>query len=889
MTLQDAFSKPFDSASTESELRSYWENNKFFHAARNPKKQSYTICIPPPNVTGDLHMGHVLNNSLQDILIRWNRAAGKEACWIPGTDHASIATEAKVTQMLKEKGINKRDIGRAEFLKHAWAWKEEYGGRIVSLLKLLGCSCDWERLVFTMDENYSKGVLKAFVTLYNEGLIYRASRLVNWCPVSQSVISDEEVNHEEKNGSLWHIRYPVEGDASNYVVVATTRPETLLGDLAVAVHPSDERYTHLIGKNVIVPICNRPVPVIADHYVEKDFGTGVVKITPAHDMNDFAVGKRHKLGLLNVMNPDATLNDKAPQEYQGLDRFVARKKIVAELEAKSLLEKIEPHKLSVGISQRGNVPIEFLLSDQWYIRMQPLAEKALDATRSKRLKLVPEFNEKIWEHWLTNIQDWCVSRQLWWGHQIPVYTCGNCKHEICVVETPNSCPKCHHTKLTQDPDVLDTWASSWLWPFGVHGWGSPSEENKKDLEYFYPTDSIVTGADIIFFWIARMVMAGEHFTGKTPFHSVYFTPIVRDAKGRKMSKSLGNMPDTIGLMKKYGTDALRFSIVNQSVPGQDILWADDSCEIGRTFANKIWNVTRFLLMYCEKLGVNAAEHTFENLSQTHKDPLLGWVTSEFFDAVRKSHAGVSNFEFSRYTSAVYEFTWMKFCDWFVELMKPQLAEGSEPAAAKATLSSALSLFDGVLRLIHPVMPFITEDIWLKLSPSRKGQTLGRQPLPLPDASRIDESAIAAMQEVQAVVSAARTIRGQFNIHPTTELNVFLNGKADRFGALVPQMEFLAKAKFHFSATKPKFSSTTLVNGIEISVDLDGLVDPSVEKDRLKKKIDKLEQAIASTEKRLANKEFVKGAPEHIIAGAKKQLDDNQKELAVLKQSYKALG
>lgn len=882
VTLLDTFSKPFEPKDSEAKLRSYWDEHRFFHATRNPNKKPFTIVIPPPNVTGDLHMGHVLNNTLQDILIRWNRAVGKEACWIPGTDHASIATEAKVTQMLKEKGIDKRAIGRQEFLKHAWAWKENYGGRIVNLLKLLGCSCDWERLVFTMDDSYSKSVIKAFVTLYKEGLIYRNMRLVNWCPLSKSVISDEEVFHEERNGSMWHIRYPIEG-SSEALIVATTRPETLLGDLAVAVHPDDDRYKHLVGKYVTVPICNRRVPIIADSYVDKEFGTGVVKITPAHDMNDFAVGKRHNLGLLNVMNPDATLNENAPEAYRGLDRFVARKKLVADIDALGLLEKVAPHKLSVGISERGNVPIEFLLSEQWYVNMKPLAERALNATRTKKLKLLPAFQEKVWEHWLTNIQDWCVSRQLWWGHQIPVYTCLKCKNEMCEEHRPQACSSCGHPVLKQDEDVLDTWASSWLWPFAVHNWADPSEENKKDLEYFYPTDAIITGADIIFFWIARMVMAGEHFMGQTPFHTVFFTPIVRDAKGRKMSKSLGNSPDTLQLISKYGTDALRFAIVNQIVPGQDIHWSDDSCDIGRTFANKVWNVTRFLLMHCEKHGIDVTQSSFEKL-EPQNSPVLGWIASEFFDTVQHSHDAIENYEFARYTGAMYEFTWMKFCDWFIELIKPVLADESRAEEAKHTLTFALHLFDGVLRMLHPAMPYLTEEIWLQLSPARKGKSIGLQRLPTPNKNFVDEKSIEAMQEVQHVVSAIRTVRGQFKIHPTTELSVVLNTAPQRFGKLIAQMEFLSKAKYQFNVTKPKFSSATLVNGVEVFVDLQGLVDPKEERERLTKKIEKISQAIAGTEKRLANTEFVKGAPEHIIAGAKKQLEDNTSELALLKQS-----
>ncbi|MEN9811025.1 MAG: hypothetical protein RLZZ488_2592 [Pseudomonadota bacterium] len=893
MARRDVFEKPFEPNQIEGHLRDYWESHKFFKAQRDANKKAYTIVMPPPNVTGDLTMGHVLNNTLQDILIRWNRADGKAACWIPGTDHASIATEAKVTKMLAEQGISKRDIGREEFLKHAWAWKEKYGGRIVSLLKTLGVSCDWDREVFTMGPEYSKAVIKAIVKLYKDGLVYRGFRLVNWCPVSQSVISDEEVNPEERNGHLWHIRYPVEGKAGQFLIVATTRPETLFGDLAVAVHPDDERYSSLIGQKVIVPVCNRAIPVIADTYVEKDFGTGVVKITPAHDMNDFAVGERHKLGLLNVMNPDATMNDKAPQAYQGLDRFVARKKLVAELESAGLLEKITPHKMVVGISERGGVPIEYYLSEQWYIKMDKLAEIALNATRGGQLKLHPPHMEKIWEYWLTNIKDWCISRQLWWGHQMPMYTCQSCGHVACAEEHPAACEKCGHAKLTQDSDCLDTWASSWLWPFGVHNWADPTEEQKKDLQYFYPTDIIVTGPDIIFFWIARMIMAGGYFTDTTAFKDVYFTPIIRDSKGRKMSKSLGNSPDVNALIAKYGTDALRFSVINQVVLGQDIFWSDDACELGRTFANKIWNATRFLLMNAEKHGVDSSAVSFDQLNRRPDDTLLGWMTSEFFAVVQKAHDSIGKLEFAQYTSSLYEYVWMVYCDWFVELCKPRFADpatlsDAQKQLAGETIRTALQLLDGVLRLLHPVMPFVTEQIWQNLG-NHAGKTVGQAALPRPREDMLDTQAIAAMREVQSVVGAVRAVRGQFSIHPAADLKVTVNTSKDRFGLMVPQMEFLARAAFSFSSQRPALCGTALAGGIEVFVDLAGFVDPAAERDRLGKKIQKVEQTLEGIRKRLSNEEFVKSAPANIVAGAREQLAANENELAVLQASLKSLG
>lgn len=893
MSNLDAFNKAFEPSQIEQRLRAFWSDNAFYRAKRDPSKKPYTIVIPPPNVTGDLHMGHMLNNTLQDVLIRWNRGNGKAACWIPGTDHASIATEAKVTATLAKQGINKKEIGREAFLQHAWEWSNNYRNRIVGLLKALGISCDWERETFTMDENYSKGVIKAFVQLYKDGLVYRGYRLVNWCPFSQSVISDEEVTMQEKNGSLWHIRYPVEGKPGEFVVVATTRPETLFGDLAVAVNPADDRYANLIGKNVLVPVCNRAIPVIADSYVEKEFGTGVVKITPAHDPNDFEVGNRHNLGLLNVMNPDASMNENAPESYRGLDRFVARKKLVAELEASGLMEKIEPYKNTVGISERGGVPIEYYLSEQWYLRMQPLAELALNATRTKKLKLVPAHTEKIWEHWLVNIKDWCLSRQLWWGHRIPVYYCDKCKHIHCAENAPHACEKCGSASLTQDNDVLDTWASSWLWPFGVHNWANPSEEQKKDLEYFYPTDIIVTGPDIIFFWIARMVMAGEYFMKKTPFHHVYFTGIVRDEKGRKMSKSLGNSPDIFEVTSKYGTDAMRFAIVNQLVTGSDIMWEDESCEMGKHFANKLWNCGRFLLMNCDKVGVKPNELTSSNLptrSQKTLDPLLRWIISEFFDTVRKSHAGIENYEFSQYSSSMYEFTWMVFCDWFVELIKPRFAEGANSDVAKETLETAFEIYEGVVRLLHPLMPYISEEIWQNIfAPAGAPTSVGFQAIPTPNPAAIHEQAIRHMRDVQSVVSTVRTIRGQYTIHPGAELRATINSAAEKFGEMVPMMEFLAKAKFSFSSTRPNLCAAALANCLEVFVDLEGHVDIAAERARVQKRLEKVEQTIAGVEKRLSNQEFVKSAPTNIVEGARKQLAENQKERAMLLESMDSLG
>jgi valyl-tRNA synthetase len=890
VTQYEAFSKAFEHLHIEKKLGAYWNKYNFYKSSPQSTKKPYTIVMPPPNITGDLTMGHMMF-TLQDLLIRWHRAQGYEACWIPGTDHASIATEAKVTKLLLEKGILKKNLSQEEFLKHVWEWKKNYGERIESDLKSLGISCDWSRNTFTMDPHYSAAVRKAIVKLYKDGFIYKSQKLVNWCPVSQSVISDEEVFPQERDAHLWYVRYPVEHSLKEYLVVATTRPETLFGDLALAVNPNDERYAHFVGKYVFVPLCNRKIPVIADYYVEKDFGTGVVKITPAHDPNDFQVGQRHHLGLLNIMNPNATLNDQVPKNYQGLDRFVARQKLIEELAQRSLLEKTMPHKLVVGISERGQVPIEYYLSTQWYIKMETLAQMTLTATRSGRLKLIPSYQEKTWEHWLTNIQDWCISRQLWWGHRMPMYTCDSCGHLHCEEHAPSHCEKCLTTHLTQDPDVLDTWASSWLWPFGVQHWGaqSPSFTQQEDMNYYYPTDVMITGADIIFFWVARMVMAGEYFTGKTPFHTCYFTPIVRDSLGRKMSKSLGNSPDVSKIMRTYGTDAMRFSLIHQIVSGQDIFWKDTACEFGRNFANKLWNAARFLTQNAQKLEINPGNCSFDQLEHTsYNDPLIHWLLSEFFEMVEKSHKHISCYEFSQYTSTLYEFVWMIYCDWFVELIKPLFVDASQKKSSQEILNFAFQIFDGILRILHPIMPFITEEIWLQINPNRSGKSIGFEKLPEPNSKMIDKNALQHMREIQAVVLAVRAIRGKFNIHPGAQLSVYVSAPQSHFGTFVSQMEALAKSTFYFNTTAVGFCAPTLANKIEVFVSLEGFVDKETERYRLLKKIEKINSTIHALEKKLNTSSFVKGAPAHILQGAQNQLLNNQNEIKMLQKSLKLL-
>lgn len=887
------FDKPYEPGALESQRAQYWVENGFFESRVDDSRPAYTIVIPPPNVTGDLHIGHVLNNTLQDILIRWQRLKGKNVCWIPGTDHASIATEAKVTELLAKQGVSKRELGREGFLEAAFRWKEKYSGRIAQNLKRMGASCAWSREVFTMDPGYTRAVLSAFVELYNRGLVYKGARLVNWCPVSQSVISDEEVNSEERQGSLWHIAYPLCDDAGNVtsesLVVATTRPETLFGDLAVAVHPSDERYSGIIGRQVKIPVCGRLIPVIGDHYVEREFGTGVVKITPAHDMNDFEVGARHHLGLLNIMNPDASLNDNVPEPYRGLDRFVARKKLVTELKERGALVKTDNHKMVVGISERGNVPIEYYLSEQWYFKMADMAALALDATRSGGLALYPRFTEKIWDHWLENIKDWCVSRQLWWGHRIPIYTCAACGELDCQVEAPTKCKKCGHPVLEQDEDVLDTWASSWLWPFGVHGWPACDQASADALKCYYPTEVIITGQDIIFFWIARMVMAGRFLTGQIPFHSVYFTPIVRDEKGRKMSKSLGNSPDIASVMETYGTDALRFALVNQIVLGQDIHWKNESCDLGRHFSNKLWNASRFLVSHAQRLGLDLGTCTFETLD-VPDDDLARWLLAEYNNTVTRSDEALSSYQFAHYSSQLYEFFWMVYCDWFVELLKPRLMDGTgqhDVASQVKLLRFALGIFDGALRLLHPVMPFVTEEIWQRLGSQpeeRHGKTIGLQPWP--DATleqhATDFDSIAQMRRIQDVVSAVRAIRGQYGIHPAEVLTVNLPESARSvLQSRVSQLEFLGRCAIAFGGRLGRVVGASLAGGVKVFVDVSSFVDPEEERVRLDGRIAKLQAIIAGIDKKLTSASFVNGAPAEIVAGARAQRAQNDAEVCLL--------
>ena len=707
--------KTYDPKGIEDRIYQNWLDKKYFHAEVDRSKKPFTIVMPPPNVTGQLHMGHALDNTMQDILIRYKRMQGYNALWQPGTDHAAIATEVKVIQKLKEQGIDKNDIGREEFLKHAWEWKEEYGGRIVNQLKKLGSSADWDRERFTMDEGCSKAVEEVFVKLYNKGYIYKGSRIINWCPVCKTSISDAEVEHVDQDGFFWHINYPIIGEEGRFVEIATTRPETLLGDTAVAVNPEDERYQDLVGKMLKLPLTDREIPVIADSYVDKEFGTGCVKITPAHDPNDFEVGKRHNLPEINIMNDDATINELGGK-YAGMDRYEARKAMVADLDALGLLVKVVPHTHSVGTHDRCKTTVEPMIKPQWFVKMQEMAKPAIEALKKNELNFVPDRFDKIYLHWLENIRDWCISRQLWWGHRIPAYYCDECGEVVVAKEMPKVCPKCGCTHFKQDEDTLDTWFSSALWPFSTLGWPDKTE----DFDYFYPTDVLVTGYDIIFFWVIRMVFSAIEQTGKVPFHHVLIHGLVRDSQGRKMSKSLGNGIDPLEIIDQYGADALRLTLITGNAPGNDMRFYMERVEASRNFANKVWNASRFIMMNLEKAEV-PGEMPKDQLTAADK-----WILSKVNTLAKEVTENMDKYELGIAVQKVYDFIWEEFCDWYIEMVKPRLYNDGDTTKS-AALWTLKTVLVNALKLLHPYMPFITEEIFCTLQSEEESIMISKWP------------------------------------------------------------------------------------------------------------------------------------------------------------------
>ena len=858
--------KAYNPINIEDKWYKYWMDNNYFHSKPDPDKEPYTIVIPPPNVTGMLTMGHVLNNTIQDILIRKARMEGKEACWIPGTDHASIATETKVVEMLEDKGIKKESLSRDEFLKYSWEWKEKYGGIIIQQLKRLGCSCDWDKERFTMDDNYNNAVLEAFIVLYNKGLIYKGFRLVNWCPVSQSAISDEEVMHEEVNGNLWHFRYPIK-DSDEELIVATTRPETMLGDTAVAVHPKDKRFKHLIGKTVILPLTDREIPVIGDEFVDMEFGTGCIKVTPAHDPNDFDIGKRHDLEFINIMNEDASLNSNVPEKYRNLSRESAREKILHDLKSISLLEKTEEHIHKVGFSERGNIPIEYYMSNQWFLKMSELSKPASQAVNDGLIKFHPEHWVKTYNHWMENINDWCISRQLWWGHRIPVWYHNDDNDKIHVSLDGPPDPE----NWTQDEDVLDTWASSWLWPFAVHKW----PENNQDLSYYYPTASLVTGPDIIFFWVARMIMSGFEFMGDLPFKNVYFTSILRDETGKKFSKSLGNSPDPFTLFDEYGTDGVRFGIMLMAPQGLDVLFSSKGLEVGRNFINKLWNASRFVLMNIED------DISDELLENNLKLPEL-WILNRLQIAIERVNKHLENFNFNEAAKVIYEFTWSDYCDWYIEIAKTSFNINNESYTNTVKIISKYVLRN-IIILLHPYAPFVTEEIWSKIKKQGDSDLIITS-WPSVDKKWINRSSDDEMEILKNLISSVRTIRSQMNVPPNKLCNMIVKCNTKQksilnsYSLIIKSLAKIDNIEMTEDAKKPSQSATAIVDNMEIFIPLDGIIDFDIEKDRLQKRINELKMHLVNVKKKLENKDFLNRAPENVIRHEKEKKENMILEL-----------
>lgn len=845
--------KTYDPSQIEDRLYRKWEEKKYFHAEVDRSKKPFTIVMPPPNVTGQLHMGHALDNTMQDILIRFKRMQGYSALWQPGTDHAAIATEVKVTEKLKEQGIDKKEIGREEFLKHAWAWKEEYGNRIVSQLKKMGSSADWDRERFTMDEGCSKAVKEVFVRLYEKGYIYKGSRIINWCPVCKTSISDAEVIHEEQDGFFWHINYPVVGEPGRFVEIATTRPETLLGDTAVAVNPDDERYTDIVGKMLELPLTDRQIPVIADPYVDKEFGTGCVKITPAHDPNDFEVGKRHNLEEINILNDDATINELGGK-YAGMDRYEARKQMVADLDALGLLVKVVPHSHNVGTHDRCKTTVEPMIKPQWFVRMKEMGQAALDIIKTDELSFVPEQFDKTYIHWLENIRDWCISRQLWWGHRIPAWYCDECGETIVSRETPTVCPKCGCTHLTQDEDTLDTWFSSALWPFSTLGWPDKTPE----YEYFYPTSVLVTGYDIIFFWVIRMVFSALEQTGKSPFKYVLIHGLVRDDQGRKMSKSLGNGIDPLEVIDKYGADALRLTLITGNAPGNDMRFYWERVENSRNFANKIWNATRFIMMNMEKAD-------FTNVKLSDLTIADRWILSKVNTLAKEMTDNMEKFELGIAVSKVYDFIWEEFCDWYIEMVKPRLYndEDETKAAALWTLKTVLIQ---ALKLLHPYMPFITEEIFCNIQDEEESIMISKWPEYTDEWNfEADE---AAVDTIKAAVRAIRNLRTGMNVPPSRKAKVYVvSAKEDVRHIFESSKSFFATlgyaSEVHVQEDKTGIDEnavSTLIHDAAVYIPLEELVDIDKEIERLEKEAAKLAGEIKRASGMLANPKFVDKAP-----------------------------
>ena len=870
--------KVYDPGSVEDRTYAFWQEGNFFHAEVDPEKEPYTIVIPPPNITGQLHMGHALDQTLQDVLIRWRRMQGRSALWLPGTDHASIATEAKIVAAMEEEGLTKEELGREKFLERAWAWKEKYGGRIVEQLKKLGSSCDWERERFTLDEGCNRAVNEVFCRLYEKGLIYRGERIINWCPHCLTSISDAEVEYEDQAGHFWHIRYPIVGMEGQYIEVATTRPETMLGDTAVAVNPEDERYAHLVGKMLLLPLVGKEIPLVADPYVEKDFGTGCVKITPAHDPNDFEVGLRHGLPVINIMNGDGTINQNGGK-YAGMDRYAARKAIVADLEAAGYLVRVEDYSHNVGCCYRCGTTVEPLVSKQWFVKMEPLAKPAIEAVKSGETKFVPERFDKTYFHWMENIKDWCISRQLWWGHRIPAWYCQDCGEVMVAREAPHACPKCGSGKLEQDPDTLDTWFSSALWPFSTLGW----PEETPELKYFYPTNTLVTAYDIIFFWVARMIFSGCEQMGKTPFDTVLIHGLVRDAQGRKMSKSLGNGIDPLEIIQQYGADTLRFALATGNSPGNDMRFSDEKVKASRNFANKIWNASRFLLMNLdESITASRLPETLETEDK--------WVVSLYNTLVKEVTDNLERFELGIAVQKLYDFIWDVFCDWYIELAKTRLQAGGDKA--RSVQQVLVYVLGNTLKLLHPFMPFITEEIWQSLPHAGEGPSIMVAKWPVYDPALSFAREEADFQKVMDIIKAIRNQRAEMNIPPAKKAKVYIEtAETGVFRDGAPFLERLASAQSVEVGERFDLPGAVQVvtPAAKAYIPMEQLIDREKELARLQKEKEKCLSDIAFVEKKLQNQAFVAKAPAQVVEAERKKIQVSQQHLAKLEESIAALG
>ena len=861
--------KTYDPHGMEDRIYQKWLDKKYFHAEVDRSKKPFTIVMPPPNITGQLHMGHALDNTMQDILTRFKRMQGYNALWQPGTDHASIATEAKVVEKLKEEGLTKEDLGREAFLERVWDWKKEYGGRIVSQLKKIGSSCDWDRERFTMDEGCNKAVKEVFVKMHEKGYIYKGSRIINWCPVCNTSISDAEVEYEEQAGHFWHMKYPLvdengQPSKTDFLIFATTRPETMLGDTAVAINPKDERYAHLRGKQVWLPIVNKPIPVVEDEYVDMEFGTGVVKITPAHDPNDFEVGKRHNLPEINIMNDDATINENGGV-YAGMDRYEARKAIVEEMDRQGLLVKIEDYSHNVGTCYRCHTTVEPMIKKQWFVKMDELIKPAIEGVKNGDIQLIPERMDKTYYNWTDNIRDWCISRQLWWGHQIPAYYCDECGEIVVAKEMPEKCPKCGCTHLTQDPDTLDTWFSSALWPFSTLGWPDKTEE----LDYFYPTDVLVTGYDIIFFWVIRMIFSGYEQMGERPFKTVLFHGLVRDSQGRKMSKSLGNGIDPLEIIDQYGADALRLTLITGNAPGNDMRFYMERVEASRNFANKVWNASRFIMMNMEGKEVTDASSSLE--------PVDKWIISKLNSLVKEVTDNMENFDLGIAVQKIYDFIWDEFCDWYIEMVKPRLYNSDDAASQNAALWTLKTVLIDALKLLHPYMPFITEEIFCTLQSEEESIMISKWP-------EYTESRCFAKDEkdieiIKEAVRGIRNVRTEMNVAPSKKAHVFVvSDNEDICRTFTEGKLFFASLAYASEVTIQQDKTgiaddavSVVIANANVYIPFAELVDIKMEIERLEKEAKRLDGELARVNGMLANEKFLSKAPEAKINEEKEKL------------------